>query len=751
MDQRLLKDTEETSAWFKRDRFKGIERLYSPRQVAEQRGCIENDYTIAKTASEQFFDQLREMYSNKKAVTTYGPYSPGQAVMMRKQGIQGIYLGGWATSAKGSDTEDPGADLASYPLSRVPDEAAAIVRSLVAADRNQYFARSRMTEDERKSAPTYDYRPFIIADADTGHGGDAHVRNLIKRFVEVGVTGYHIEDQKPGTKKCGHQGGKVIVPADEQIKRLNAARFQLDIMKVAGLIVARTDTESGSLLEKLCDERDHPFVMGATNEGVPSYRDCHLNTLKAFYDAGLEDVNGHKLYKISDKAWKTCDAFFKEMKLTLFIQEQVKLVKNGAPGAVEDAVGDALAKVGEVWEAAAGVKTLAMAVHDLIKMGIDDGAKFEITPEAWLKFAGDASISEAKEKAASLGLDVVWNPDLLRTPDGYYQVKGSIDFAIARSLAVAPYCDLLWMETKTANVADAKRFADAIHAVYPDKMLAYNLSPSFNWDTTGMNDAEMTDFPTRLAECGFVFNFITYGGHQIDGLASEEFAHELQNEGMLALAKLQRRLRLIDSPYKTPQTLVGGKRFDGALTASSGRTAATVAMGKGSTQFQHLVQTEVPLKQLDHWLSLWLKNYEINDSLHARLRPMGSLSDLMELTLLGEKNEKHANVIFTNIQDRQGRHILAIRNQGTHNLDYRQKRLMTLAQSFLVLRYKAETIHYLSPTEDNHRAVAGMKKLGFFDGVRDEVGDIIVANVDENFIPNLLMGDDKIIELIGKS
>ena len=149
-------------------------------------------------------------------------------------GIEGIYLGGWATSARGSVTEDPGPDLASYPLSQVPDEAAPIVRALLTADRNQRFARSRLSEAQRAASPEIDYRPFIIADADTGHGGDAHVRNLVRRFVEVGVPGYHIEDQKPGAKKCGHQGGKVLVGVDEQIKRLNAARFQLDVMKVPG-------------------------------------------------------------------------------------------------------------------------------------------------------------------------------------------------------------------------------------------------------------------------------------------------------------------------------------------------------------------------------------------------------------------------------------------------------------------------------------------------------------------------------------
>ena len=223
-------------------------------------------------AAEGFYARLRELFDAGKSITTFGPYSPGQAVTIKRLGIEGIYLGGWATSAKGSITEDPGADLASYPLSQVPDEAASIVRALLTADKNQHFTRSRMTAEQRAATPEIDYRPFIIADADTGHGGDAHVRNLIRRFVEVGVPGYHIEDQKPGVKKCGHQGGKVLVSENEQIQRLNAARFQLDIMRVPGIIVARTDAEAANLLDGCADERDQPFILGATNLDVPSYK-----------------------------------------------------------------------------------------------------------------------------------------------------------------------------------------------------------------------------------------------------------------------------------------------------------------------------------------------------------------------------------------------------------------------------------------------------------------------------------------------
>src|SRR5437660_9657412 len=290
----------ETQEWFDSPRFRGITRLYSARQVVEQRGTIPHDYTVAREAAAAFHQRLRQLFGERRSITTFGPYSPGQAVALKRMGIEAIYLGGWATSAKGGTSEDPGPDLASYPLSQVPDEAATLVRALLSADRNQQYLRSRMTEEQRAATNARDFRPFIIADADTGHGGDPHVRNLIRRFVEVGVPGYHIEDQRPGTKKCGHQGGKVLVASDEQIKRLNAARFQLDVMKVAGLIVARTDAEAATLLDGRGDDRDQPFILGVTNPAVPAYKAAYLAALRRLHQAGVTEINGHLPSAISD-------------------------------------------------------------------------------------------------------------------------------------------------------------------------------------------------------------------------------------------------------------------------------------------------------------------------------------------------------------------------------------------------------------------------------------------------------------------
>ncbi len=731
----------DTQAWFERPRFDEITRLYSARQVVEQRGTIRNEYTVARTAADGFYERLRELFREKKSITTFGPYSPGQAVAMKRLGLEGIYLGGWATSAKGSVTEDPGPDLASYPLSQVPDEAAVIVRALLTADRNQQYLRSRMTEEERQAAPSFDYSPFVVADADTGHGGDPHVRNAIRRFVEVGVPGYHIEDQRPGTKKCGHQGGKVLVASDEQIKRLNAARFQLDIMDVGGIIVARTDAEAATLLEGRSDERDQPFILGATNANLPSYKACYLTMLELFNNVGVTELNGHLLYALSREEAAAAVVWLERVGLRGVLDRKVEDYKKDGRVGVDGLLKEVGSRLVTEWEADAGLETYGEAVAKMLEFRTTEGETFDMSPDEWRRFSGGASFYSARSKAQSLGINPVWDCELAKTPEGYYQVRGGIAYAIAKSVAVAPFADVLWMETKTADLEDAREFARAIHSRFPEKMLAYNLSPSFSWDTTGMTDEQMREFPEELGKLGFVFNFITYGGHQVDGVAAEEFATALQQDGMLALARLQRKIRLVDSPYKTPQTLVGGPRLDGALTASSGRTATTRAMGKDSTQHQHLVQIEVPTKLLEEWLSLWGEHHNLGQNLRVRLRPHRAGGELLELSIRGASEEKLADVVFTTIQDRRGRTILTVRDQNTFDTSLRQKRLMTLMHLFLIHRYKIDLIHYVSPTDDNQFQTASMKKLGIFSQVNNEIGEIIVADVDSEGVASLLAAD----------
>jgi isocitrate lyase len=713
----------ETARCFASPRFEGITRLHSARQVVEQRGTIPTDYTVARMAAEQFYDRLRQLFAEGKQITTFGPYSPGQAVALKRMGIEGIYLGGWATSARGSVTEDPGPDLASYPLSQVPDEAAPIVRALLTADRNQRFARSRLNEAQRAAAPEIDYRPFIIADADTGHGGDAHVRNLIRRFVEVGVPGYHIEDQKPGAKKCGHQG--------------------------AGIIVARTDAESATFLEGRGDERDHPFILGATNVELPTYKVGYLAILRRLSELGVEDVRGHLLFKISASEYDEACAWLTRTGVMRVLEENAKAGHQADSSSVEALLESVETPYLEAWQSEANLKSYPQAVADVIEFRASEGERFDVSPDEWLAFANRTSFHAARARARSMGIDIIWDCEISKTTEGYYQIRSGIEYAIARSLAVAPFADILWMETKTANLADARRFAEAVHAEFPAKMLAYNLSPSFNWDTTGMSEDEMRRFPQELGKLGFVFNFITYGGHQIDGLAAEEFATALRQDGMLSLARLQRKLRLVESPYRTPQTLVGGPRLDAALMASSGGTAATKAMGKGSTQHQHLVQTEVPNKLLEEWLAMWTQHHQVPGSLRVGLRPHTAGSELLELTLSKTSGEKVANIIFDVIVDRRGRNILSVRDQNTFDGALRKKRLMTLNLLFLVHRYKIWSAHFVSPTDDNRYQAQKMRTHGLFSDVHDEVGDVIVADVNAEGVRALLAPDrDRLNALI---
>ena len=733
-------------AWFAGPRFAGLERLYTARQVAEQRGTIATDYPVARANAAAFHARLRELFAEGRSITTFGPYSPGQAVTMKRLGIEAIYLGGWATSAKGSTSEDPGPDLASYPLSQVPDEAAGLVRALLTADRNQHYHRQRLTEAQRAATPAHDYRPFIIADADTGHGGDPHVRNLIRRFVEAGVTGYHVEDQRPGTKKCGHQGGKVLVPVDEQIKRLNAARFQLDVMGVPGILVARTDAEAATLIDGIADERDQPFVLGATNPDTPAYKAAFLALFRVARRAGAEALVGDRLYGLAEDEWLTAEGWLAHTGLADLATEAVSSCAPDDEVALEAAFDRVVDQFVEAWEAEAGLVTYAEAVGQALEARVAEGDMPAMDAAAWRAVSADASLRTARSMARSLGVTVTWDPDQARTPEGYYQVRGGVEYAIAKSLAVAPYADILWMETASADLAEARHFAEAIHARHPDKMLAYNLSPSFNWDSTGMSEDEMRAFPAELGRLGFVFNFITYGGHQVDGVAAEEFVHALRRDGMLALARLQRTIRLLESPYRTPQTLVGGPRLDAALAASSGRTATTKAMGKGSTQVQHLVQTELPRRVLEGWLARWAAHHAVTEPLRIVLRPVRSGSEMLELAVVGGDGVERASLVVAPIVDRRGRSILSVRDQHTHAEGFRRRRLMTLLHLYLIQRFRAVSVHYVTPSDDNRQQVTRMQDYGIYGEVRTEIGEIIVADVRGERIAELVGSDPEPLE-----
>jgi isocitrate lyase len=520
-------------------------------------------------------------------------------------------------------------------------------------------------------------------------------------------------------------------------------------MKVAGIIVARTDAESATFLEGRGDERDHPFILGATNVELPTYKVGYLAILRRLSELGVEDVRGHLLFKISASEYDEACAWLTRTGVMRVLEENAKAGHQADSSSVEALLESVETPYLEAWQSEANLKSYPQAVADVIEFRASEGERFDVSPDEWLAFANRTSFHAARARARSMGIDIIWDCEISKTTEGYYQIRSGIEYAIARSLAVAPFADILWMETKTANLADARRFAEAVHAEFPAKMLAYNLSPSFNWDTTGMSEDEMRRFPQELGKLGFVFNFITYGGHQIDGLAAEEFATALRQDGMLSLARLQRKLRLVESPYRTPQTLVGGPRLDAALMASSGGTAATKAMGKGSTQHQHLVQTEVPNKLLEEWLAMWTQHHQVPGSLRVGLRPHTAGSELLELTLSKTSGEKVANIIFDVIVDRRGRNILSVRDQNTFDGALRKKRLMTLNLLFLVHRYKIWSAHFVSPTDDNRYQAQKMRTHGLFSDVHDEVGDVIVADVNAEGVRALLAPDrDRLNALI---
>ena len=231
------------------------------------------------------------------------------------------------------------------------------------------------------------------------------MRNLIRRFVEVGVPGYHIEDQKPGVKKCGHQGGKVLVSENEQIQRLNAARFQLDVMRVPGIIVARTDAEAASLLDGCADERDQPFILGVTNLDVPSYKAVFLAIQRKFHDAGVDEVRGHMMFAMSDAEYAAANAWLETRPDCLpLIRDDCRSASRRAPmGSSETTLDKVVGRFLDAWQEAADLKTYRQAVAEVIAFRISQGESFELNAEEWLDFSKRASWYAAREKARADG------------------------------------------------------------------------------------------------------------------------------------------------------------------------------------------------------------------------------------------------------------------------------------------------------------------------------------------------------------